>query len=141
MNIVVAETARCLTTSNERIDAETETFVVNALDRQAGGADDNSAQANHLVASITLASDPISAEDLAQPSTKRNGDPGCISYEQGVRRLTPVECERLQGFPDAWTALDGTASDSRRYAAMGDAVTVNVARWIGQRLATHGGTA
>ena len=60
---------------------------------------------------------------------------------QGVRRLTPVECERLQGFPDQWTALDGKAPDSRRYAAMGDAVTVNVARWIGQRLATHGGTA
>lgn len=52
---------------------------------------------------------------------------------QGVRRLTPTECERLQGFPDGWTAIPG-AADSRRYAAMGDAVTVPVARWIGERL-------
>jgi len=45
-----------------------------------------------------------------------------------VRRLTPVECERLQGFPDDWTA--GLA-DSHRYKQMGNAVTVNVAFYIG----------
>ncbi|HZT91242.1 MAG TPA: DNA cytosine methyltransferase [Gaiellaceae bacterium] len=50
-----------------------------------------------------------------------------------VRRLMPVECERLQGFPDGWTDLGGTP-DSPRYSAMGDAVTVNVAEWIGGRL-------
>jgi len=48
-----------------------------------------------------------------------------------VRRLTPTECERLQGFPDGWT--DGQA-DSHRYKQMGNAVTVNVIRWIGARL-------
>jgi len=51
--------------------------------------------------------------------------------EQTVRRLTPIETERLQGFPDNWT--DGQA-DSHRYKQMGNAVTVNVARWIGERL-------
>lgn len=55
----------------------------------------------NLVTSITLASDPISAENLAQPSTKRNGDPGVIVGQSvGVRRLTPRECERLQGLPE-----------------------------------------
>jgi len=48
-----------------------------------------------------------------------------------VRRLTPLECERLQGFPDDWT--EGQA-DSHRYKQMGNAVTVNVIRWIGNRL-------
>lgn len=64
----------------------------------------------------------------------------------------PVECERLQGFPDNWTAIDGEpvyaqtkggqwrcksgTPDGPRYAAMGDAVTVNVAEWIGRRIAT-----
>jgi len=48
-----------------------------------------------------------------------------------VRRLTPVETERLQGFPDNWT--DGQA-DSHRYKQMGNAVTVNVIEWIGARL-------
>ena len=45
----------------------------------------------------------------------------------GVRRLTPVECERLQGFPDDWTA--GQA-DSVRYKQMGNAVAVPVVEWI-----------
>jgi DNA (cytosine-5)-methyltransferase 1 len=49
----------------------------------------------------------------------------------GVRRLTPVECERLQGFPDGWTA---SFSDSTRYKMLGNAVTVNVAKWIGERI-------
>jgi hypothetical protein len=52
-----------------------------------------------------------------------------------VRRLAPVECERLQGFPDAWTLLpDGPTPDGPRYSALGDAVTVNVAYWAVRRL-------
>jgi DNA (cytosine-5)-methyltransferase 1 len=49
----------------------------------------------------------------------------------GVRRLTPVECERLQGFPDGHTAGQ---SDSSRYRQLGNAVAVPVARWIGRQL-------
>jgi DNA (cytosine-5)-methyltransferase 1 len=55
----------------------------------------------------------------------------------GVRRLTPLECERLQGFPDDWTrwTADGREiADSHRYRMMGNAVTVPVAQWIGHRL-------
>ena len=44
-----------------------------------------------------------------------------------VRRLTPVECERLQGFPDNWT--EGQ-SDSTRYKQMGNAVAVPVVEWL-----------
>lgn len=51
-----------------------------------------------------------------------------------VRRLTPKECERLQGFPDDWTA--GQA-DSHRYRQMGNAVTVPVANWIASRIRSH----
>ena len=46
----------------------------------------------------------------------------------GVRRLTPVECERLQAFPDGWT--EPAVSDSARYKALGNAVTVNTVRWV-----------
>lgn len=49
----------------------------------------------------------------------------------GIRRLTPVECERLQGFPDGWTAGQ---SDSARYRQLGNAVAVPVARWIAERI-------
>ena len=44
-----------------------------------------------------------------------------------VRRLTPTECERLQGFPDGWT--EGQA-DSHRYKQMGNAVAVPVVEWV-----------
>jgi DNA (cytosine-5)-methyltransferase 1 len=54
-----------------------------------------------------------------------------IVTDDSVRRLTPVECERLQGFPDDWTA--GLA-DSHRFKQMGNAVTVNVAHFIGSVL-------
>lgn len=63
-----------------------------------------------------------------------------VSYPEGrVRRLTPLEAERLQGFPDGWTYLpkyagDGDKLDSARYHACGNAVTVNVIEWIGERL-------
>ena len=47
-----------------------------------------------------------------------------------IRRLTPTECERLQGFPDGWTI----GSDTQRYKQCGNAVTVNVIRDIMERL-------
>ena len=48
-----------------------------------------------------------------------------------IRRLTPIECERLQGFPDNWT--EGL-SDTQRYKCLGNAVTTNVIEWIGKQL-------
>jgi site-specific DNA-cytosine methylase len=54
-----------------------------------------------------------------------------ITEPMRVRRLTPTECERLQGFPDGWT---DEQSDTQRYKQMGNAVTVNVIEWIGSRL-------
>lgn len=77
--------------------------VVGALQAHRGGPDDNAAQAGHLVAS-----------------------------EAAVRRLTPLECERLQGAPGGWT--DGQ-SDSARYRQLGNSVAVPVFGWVGIRLA------
>jgi DNA (cytosine-5)-methyltransferase 1 len=54
-----------------------------------------------------------------------------IESENRTRYLTPVECERLQGFPDNWT--EGL-SDSARYNQMGNAVTVNVAEWVAKNI-------
>ena len=50
---------------------------------------------------------------------------------KSIRRLTPIECERLQGFPDNWTA---EVSDTQRYKCLGNAVTTNVITAIGERL-------
>lgn len=48
---------------------------------------------------------------------------------RNIRRLTPTECERLQGFPDGWTK---GVSDTQRYKCLGNAVTVNVIEYVGQ---------
>jgi DNA (cytosine-5)-methyltransferase 1 len=77
-------------------------------------------------------------------------NPAFVRENLTVRRLTPIECERLQGFPDNWTSekmeliLEGNEwkatgkvvkqADGPRYKAMGNAVTVNVAEWIGKQI-------
>jgi DNA (cytosine-5)-methyltransferase 1 len=63
-----------------------------------------------------------------------------VSYPRAVRRLTPVECERLQGLPDEWTRPDASFKlpargiDTERYHAAGNAVCVPVAEWVARRI-------
>lgn len=74
-------------------------------------------------------------------STSQGGNLVQGGPEMSVRRLTPRECERLQGFPDDWTRFDSEGkqlSDSARYRALGNAATVNVTEWIGSRFPTSG---
>jgi DNA (cytosine-5)-methyltransferase 1 len=56
-----------------------------------------------------------------------------------VRRLTPIECERLQGFPDGYTNIPwrkkDEAPDGPRYKALGNSMAVPCMAWIGQRIA------
>ena len=55
-----------------------------------------------------------------------------------VRRLTPMECERLQGFPDGWTDIPWKgqehAPDTPRYRALGNSMAVPVMRWLFERM-------
>ncbi len=60
-----------------------------------------------------------------------------LNMGMAVRRLTPRECERLQGFPDDWTAVPyrgKPAADGPRYKALGNSMAVPVMRWIGRRI-------
>jgi DNA (cytosine-5)-methyltransferase 1 len=78
------------------------------------------------------------------PCLTRNG-PGCLREEEAlvieknsIRRLMPVECERLQGFPDNYTNIPwrkkDEAPDGPRYKALGNSMAVPVMRWIGERI-------
>jgi DNA (cytosine-5)-methyltransferase 1 len=73
--------------------------------------------------------------------TSRGLDPSCnqggvgIRQAMAVRRLTPVECERLQGFPDNYTKIADKTPDGPRYKALGNSWAVPVVRWIGERIA------
>ena len=112
---------------------------------------DSLADTHHTLRSGTKQSTGVlitEGEDMATLMRMREGKPGggkgpLISEDKSltiatsndqtllnkgtVRRLTPVECERLQGFPDDWTAGQ---SDSSRYKQMGNAVAVPVVEWV-----------
>ena len=63
--------------------------------------------------------------------------PHCVATPMAVRRLTPRECERLQGFPDDYTLVEyrkKPAADGPRYRALGNSMAVPVMRWIGERI-------
>ena len=139
-----------------------ETSVASLSGLGSGGPDDNDGKNGRLVTAITTRSGntqddqqttqlvaysvtPESGQGtdlrvcrvdtspaLGAAALQKDADRGVkVASASSVRRLTPTECERLQGFPDGWTAF---GADSRRYAALGDAVTVNVAEWIGRRI-------
>jgi len=87
-----------------------------------GGPDDNAAQAGHLIASTLT---------QGAPSAGRRQEDDYNLVPVTVRRLTPVECARLQGFPDDF---NDHLSDTQRYRQYGNAVTVNVTEWIGRQI-------
>jgi DNA (cytosine-5)-methyltransferase 1 len=79
--------------------------------------------------------------DCVQALNKGGGKPGqgypAIRQASAVRRLTPRECERLQGFPDDFTLVPyrgKPAADGPRYKALGNSMAVPVVRWIGERI-------
>jgi DNA (cytosine-5)-methyltransferase 1 len=88
---------------------------------------------------------PETAQALQTDGQSRTGTSWGTNKPQSarsIRRLTPIECERLQGFPDNWTkyGIDKNGeevliSDSQRYKMCGNAVTTNVITEIGKRLA------
>lgn len=86
---------------------------------------------DHNLVAFHLTQDPISNETVV-PSLGAKSTGQGIHTETTVRRLTPLECERLQGHPDNWT--EGQA-DSHRYKQMGNGVAVPVFEWVAQRLA------
>lgn len=88
-------------------------------------------------AAKNAASAGLSVSRDTSPTLSTTKQPA-VSGDGTVRRLTPVECERLQGFPDGWTDVPYRgrehAPDSPRYKALGNSMAVPVMRWIGRRI-------
>lgn len=89
------------------------------------------------------ASEVASLSDVActlrarTPGYHENSSHSVVLSFEGVRRLTPTECERLQGFPDSHTRVPypvKPATDSPRYKAIGNSMAVNAMRWIAERI-------
>lgn len=109
-------------------------------------SEDGTGRGTPVVASYGIAGNTIGR----QPGNGGNGTGFCeelsytltrtdqhgVAHDMQVRRLMPVECERLQGFPDGHTDIPG-AKDGPRYKALGNSMAVPVMRWIGKRISPH----
>ncbi|MRX82238.1 hypothetical protein GJG86_07000 [Eggerthella sp. HF-4214] len=92
---------------------------------------------------VCMADDTANAScDVELAGTlKCGGMPPSVVSNMIVRRLMPVECERVQGFPDGWTRIPYRGKpvqecpDGPRYKALGNSMAVPVMRWIGERIA------
>jgi DNA (cytosine-5)-methyltransferase 1 len=84
------------------------------------------------------APDTVAAALTSEAGRTGKGDSAqCVATNWAVRRLTPRECERLQGFPDDYTLVPSRgkpAADGPRYKALGNSMAVNCMRWIGRRI-------
>jgi len=118
----------------------------------ASGPDGVGVQADHAYtlearAEVQAVAFQSTADCLtAAYATKWNGNASATNgslfakQQSAVRRLTPVECERLQGFPDGFTAIPWgkkaaeECPDGPRYKALGNSMAVPVMRWIGERI-------
>ena len=128
------------------------TAPVNRQSRSPGDpchtlARDNAAHAT-ILQPVATGFYPTAGQDFpclteCSPSVKvgsggSSGNPPGVQHAMQVRRLTPVECERLQGFPDNYTNIPWRkkpeAPDGPRYKALGNSMAVPVMRWIGERI-------
>lgn len=100
------------------------------------GADDNQAQAGHLIAFGHKQGIDVQPSTVHFPTLRVEGTGAAIASETlGVRRLTPLECERLMGWPDDHTrySADGTEiADSARYRMCGNGVAAPVAKYVAE---------
>ena len=130
---ILAVGTRCART--HKANAEARPDIAPTLGASVGGGrgwDANPDRTALVAASLSHGSHPNSN----LPGRRREDDENLVATStHSVRRLTPTECERLQALPDGWTDF---GPDSRRYAALGDAVTTSVAEWIGRRLIRAG---
>jgi hypothetical protein len=122
------------------MDFESETFVTSTLGAELAR--------NRGVGNANETGMLVTAFDARQSDVCIYGDPCApidtdghtqgIQQAMSVRRLTPRECERLQGFPDDYTLIchnGKPAADGPRYRALGNSMAVPVMRWIGERIA------
>jgi DNA (cytosine-5)-methyltransferase 1 len=112
--------------------------------RDYKGARPEADQGAPVIAFSSNMSNPDYQTDGTTPTVKLGGhgggNPPAVAQASAVRRLTPTECERLQGFPDNYTQIPyrnkpaENCPDGPRYKAMGNSMAVPVMRWIGERI-------
>jgi len=111
------------------------------MNEQGGNANDGGQVAVMFERRMVRTSGGQPQEELSHclRADENSGDGApCVATSMAVRRLTPRECERLQGFSPDYTAIHykgKPAADGPRYKAIGNSMAVNCMRWIGQMIA------
>ncbi len=152
--IDVATAVNACASASGRMDFETETFVTHSLRGEGFDAsEDGSGRGTPLVpvafdckAGGDIAAGSVAPTLRAMNAVGRDNAGGqlAVHHHLGVRRLTPRECERLQGFPDDYTRIPwrgrpaDRCPDGPRYRALGNSFAVPVVRWIGRRIQAAG---
>ena len=145
--IDVATARNACASASGRMDFESETFLVAHSLRGEGfdASEDGTGRGTPLVPVLAFDTyNQIETGDVTQTLCSRGDSPGgnahlipAVQQAMAVRRLTPRECERLQGFPDEYTLIPHrgkTAADGPRYKALGNSWAVPNVRWIGARI-------
>jgi DNA (cytosine-5)-methyltransferase 1 len=138
----VATIAFTLHGSDGTAHAALATEVAGSLRTRAPGSIENSSTTAVLQEQPVAWSGELTASTEVAGTLQHGGEGGRIdgvmTPQMAVRRLTPRECERLQGFPDDYTLVEyrgKLAADGPRYKALGNSMAVPVMRWIGERIA------
>jgi DNA (cytosine-5)-methyltransferase 1 len=118
------------------------TDIAGSLRTRAPGSIENSSTTAVMQQAPVAWSGELTASTDIAGTIQRGGEggraDGVMTPQMAVRRLTPRECERLQGFPDDYTLIEyrgKLAADGPRYRTLGNSMAVPVMRWIGQRIA------
>lgn len=148
------EIAKCITRGiGTRYDFETDTFAIagNIIGREPEHGGNGDGWSEGISYTLTKTDQHAVAHTFKVRGGCEGGGKGYLGQDEKaftlstgqdqqlltpsmqVRRLTPKECERLQGFPDDYTNVPG-ASDSARYKALGNSMAVPVMEWIGERI-------
>ena len=128
--------------SDGTASAASSTEVAGSLRTRAPGSIENSSTTAVLQEQPVAWTQELTASTDVAGTLQRGGEggraDGVMTPQMAVRRLTPRECERLQGFPDDYTLVEyrgKLAADGPRYKALGNSMAVLVMRWIGERIA------
>jgi DNA (cytosine-5)-methyltransferase 1 len=128
--------------SDGTTSAASATEVAGSLRTRAPGSIENSSTTAVLQEQPVAWSGELTASTDVAGTLQRGGEggrvDGVMTPQMAVRRLTPRECERLQGFPDDYTLVEyrgKPAADGPRYKALGNSMARPVMRWIGERIA------
>lgn len=117
----------------------TSTLITHALTSEgADASEDGTGRGTPLVAFGRTNGLDVQASTEITPTLRAGHGVGggSVASATAVRRLTPVECERLQGYPDGWTATSNgkPQSDSARYRQLGNSIAVPVFEWVARRI-------